>query len=333
MMIERNRLLWVDYAKGIGIILVVLGHENRGLIAAGFIEEFELFSKYLDNYIYAFHMPLFFFLSGIFFLSSAKANTGTFFSKKIATIVYPYFVWSFFQGGVEVFFSKYTNGNTSWGEIVSFWEPRAQFWFLFALFFIFVISYFCYKISGKNVKYLILLSFLFYFFPTLEYLPKEIYMITNNLIFFSFGAFFSLYYIELFNFFHKIKYRIFLFFLLFISLSYCIFNLNLLNINKISVLILAILGTLSTILFSDYLAKYEKMKFLAILGSISMQIYLLHILVMGSIRVFFNKFLHIDSYLIHLFLGTIITIIICYLMNYLIKKFRFNYIFSYPVKK
>lgn len=333
MTIEKNRLLWVDYAKGIGIILVVLGHENRGLIAADFIKGFELFSKYLDSYIYTFHMPLFFFLSGIFFLSSAKAKTGIFFTKKTATIVYPYFIWSFFQGGIEVFFSKYTNGNTSWNEVLSFWEPRAQFWFLFALFFIFLISYFCYRIFNKNIKYLILLSFLFYFLPTLEYLPKEIYMVTNNLIFFGLGAFFSLYHTEIFNFFYKIKYKNFLFFLLFIILLYCVFNLNLIDFNKISALILAIFGALSTILFSDYLAKNEKISFLATLGSISMQIYLLHILVMGSVRVIFSKFLHIDSYLIHLFLGTTLTIFICYLINYVLRKFRFNYIFSYPLKK
>ena len=45
-----NRNLLVDVAKGIGIVLVVLGHSG--------IE----FGHYL---IYMFHMPLFFFLSGM----------------------------------------------------------------------------------------------------------------------------------------------------------------------------------------------------------------------------------------------------------------------------
>lgn len=43
---------WVDIAKGIGIILVVMGHANCPEIPHGII--------------YSFHMPLFFFLSGLF---------------------------------------------------------------------------------------------------------------------------------------------------------------------------------------------------------------------------------------------------------------------------
>ena len=50
---NNERLLWVDIAKGIGIILVILGHMIDGYSFAG-------------RYIWSFHMPLFFFLSGLF---------------------------------------------------------------------------------------------------------------------------------------------------------------------------------------------------------------------------------------------------------------------------
>ena len=52
---NRNRIAWVDVAKGIGIILVMLGHmvDGHGLIG---------------QWIWSFHMPLFFFLSGLFFM-------------------------------------------------------------------------------------------------------------------------------------------------------------------------------------------------------------------------------------------------------------------------
>ncbi|WP_373565555.1 acyltransferase family protein, partial [Klebsiella pneumoniae] len=51
------REAWVDYAKGIGIILVVFGHVNRGLYSAGIQLSG---SSYLltDSIIYSFHMPL-----------------------------------------------------------------------------------------------------------------------------------------------------------------------------------------------------------------------------------------------------------------------------------
>ncbi len=47
----EKRIEWIDTAKGIGIVLVVVGHTS-------------FVPKAMINLIFAFHMPLFFFLSG-----------------------------------------------------------------------------------------------------------------------------------------------------------------------------------------------------------------------------------------------------------------------------
>ena len=51
-----KRVPYVDIAKGIGIILVVMGHNDFALIA-----------PFAHKLIYSFHMPMFFFMSGMFF--------------------------------------------------------------------------------------------------------------------------------------------------------------------------------------------------------------------------------------------------------------------------
>jgi fucose 4-O-acetylase-like acetyltransferase len=51
-----QRVGYVDIAKGIGIILVVMGHND-----------FALISPFAHKLIYSFHMPMFFFMSGMFF--------------------------------------------------------------------------------------------------------------------------------------------------------------------------------------------------------------------------------------------------------------------------
>src|SRR5215216_4173095 len=51
-----KRVQYVDIAKGIGIILVVMGHND-----------FALISPFAHKFIYSFHMPMFFFMSGMFF--------------------------------------------------------------------------------------------------------------------------------------------------------------------------------------------------------------------------------------------------------------------------
>jgi fucose 4-O-acetylase-like acetyltransferase len=48
--LKNERILWVDFAKVIGIWLVYLGHSHV--------------SPMVGQYIYSFHMPLFFFISG-----------------------------------------------------------------------------------------------------------------------------------------------------------------------------------------------------------------------------------------------------------------------------
>lgn len=60
--------------KGIGIILVVLGHTTR--------------NTELSSWIYHFHMPLFFFLSGVFFSPTIQGLV-----KRVRQILIPYLIF------------------------------------------------------------------------------------------------------------------------------------------------------------------------------------------------------------------------------------------------
>ena len=53
---HKGRIDWIDSAKGIGIILMLLGHVSA-------------MPKYFIILIFSFHMPLFFFLSGYLYKS------------------------------------------------------------------------------------------------------------------------------------------------------------------------------------------------------------------------------------------------------------------------
>lgn len=74
-MSERDgRILWVDVCKGLGITCVVLGHSIDGTA--------------LQRFIYTFHMPLFFFLSG--FLHRPQPDYGLFAKRKAIHLLLPY---------------------------------------------------------------------------------------------------------------------------------------------------------------------------------------------------------------------------------------------------
>ncbi|MGN0235339.1 MAG: acyltransferase family protein [Paludibacteraceae bacterium] len=70
-----RRIDWIDIAKGIGIFLVVYGHAASGEII---------------RYIYGFHMPLFFFLSGLC-CSINKYTFREFVHSRFYSLVVPYF--------------------------------------------------------------------------------------------------------------------------------------------------------------------------------------------------------------------------------------------------
>jgi len=135
-MLAAMREHYQDNARGIGIILVVYGHALRGLAAAGLLPGSAAGHAMLlsDYTIYTFHMPLFFLLSGLNAPQSLHRSRTRFLRGKLQTIVYPYLLWSLLQGLMQWTTSRYANHPFSLASLTHiFWEPFAQFWFLYAL--------------------------------------------------------------------------------------------------------------------------------------------------------------------------------------------------------
>lgn len=91
-----KRIDWIDRAKGIGIILVILGHS--------------IFPKMLKVVLYSFHMPLFFFLSGYVYNMKKYKTFNEFILNKIKTILIPAFSFEVITTLWSVFIN-YINGN------------------------------------------------------------------------------------------------------------------------------------------------------------------------------------------------------------------------------
>lgn len=88
-MIEK-RIEYLDMARGIGMLLVVIGHV-------------EYISVNVRTFVTAFHMPLFFLISGIL-ISQKKEEEKNFIltaKKKLKSIMVPYYIFSFLSFGIE----------------------------------------------------------------------------------------------------------------------------------------------------------------------------------------------------------------------------------------
>lgn len=122
----KNRLIWADALKGLLIILVVLGHAVQYVVG-----EVDC-GNHLFAYIYSFHMPAFFAVSGWFAGEASYEKI----VRRIHQLLIPYVLWAL------LFFLWHNNltVNTLWLMVI---KPDSSYWFLWVLFWIYLIGYIC----------------------------------------------------------------------------------------------------------------------------------------------------------------------------------------------
>lgn len=129
-----------DAVKGAAIILVVFGHVWLGLNGAGLIASPTLFQT-VESAIYLFHMPVFFFVSGLFF--SSRAAPGHFAWQKVQTLLWPLLLWSWIEGAaLWISGQGVDRGVVGPLDVLAYPVPvKSVFWFLWALFVLQVVAY------------------------------------------------------------------------------------------------------------------------------------------------------------------------------------------------
>ena len=332
----ENRLNWIDYAKGLGIILVVYGHVARGLFAAELpIEE----SSYLlvDSIIYSFHMPLFFALAGWFFLDAVKRKGAlNQVGSKINAVFYVFVVWSIVHGLVEVGLSRFTTNQLSLDELLTLSNhPRNHLWFLFALFFVSVLCSFIYAFVSRRWHLLILALGVAMYFVRNSYdisvTPIEYYMLGFS-VFLMFGVSLAQYADT--PWFGRLCSTplVALTLLLFAWAQYSFHLQAGWTWDEGPVLwrlALALLGVYTLVVFSRWLGQFE-LGLLAFLGRRSLEIYLMHLIAGSGIRIILHKFLGIDDVTIHLIAGTVFGIILPLIGAWFIDKLKLGFLFTPP---
>jgi uncharacterized membrane protein YcfT len=127
-----GRVAWVDYAKGICIVMVVMMHSVLGVEAAvgepGFMHVVVAFAK-------PFRMPDFFLISGLFLSVVIDRDWRTYLDRKVVHFAYFYVLWVTIQFGFK---APYFAGQAGWNHagflyLESFIEPFGTLWFIYLL--------------------------------------------------------------------------------------------------------------------------------------------------------------------------------------------------------
>ncbi|MFK7901351.1 MAG: acyltransferase family protein, partial [Nitratireductor sp.] len=135
-----KRVDWVDYAKGLCIILVVMMHSTLGVEkaagATGWLGTFVEFAR-------PFRMPDFFLISGLFLALVINRNWLRYFDRKVVHFFYFYILWVTIQFAFKA--PVWLGEGASIGELALkyanvFIEPFGTLWFIYILPIFFIVT-------------------------------------------------------------------------------------------------------------------------------------------------------------------------------------------------
>src|ERR1700753_3988374 len=134
-----DRIDWVDYAKGICIVMVVMMHSVLGVELAagetGFMHPLVAFAK-------PFRIPDFFLISGLFLPLVIGRDWRTYLDRKVVHFAYFYVLWVTIQFGFKApaFAAESSWTHAGYLYLESFIEPFGTLWFIYLLPVFFVVT-------------------------------------------------------------------------------------------------------------------------------------------------------------------------------------------------
>ncbi|MED5099946.1 acyltransferase [Niallia circulans] len=297
-----KRIKELDLMRGIAILLVVLGHTLPPVIKDNYI-----FAYLIYHFIYNFHMPLFFLLSGfLFYLRGQDYLLKRIVISKFKQLMIPYLSYSiliYLFINFLIRFSErlakilnengYETSNSIYEIVYNILTYNnhmdKHIWFVYALFIIFILATIIETISsnyGIKNHYILIVFLLISFFVSLDILPiiKIIELSLYNFVFFYAGKLFVNIYKKKFL---LLKYStsiitLFLIFnLITIFFHYWTINHYIYKgigeiIHQLLIYPTSILGIFSVYIICNKIQKIELVKKLLLLSDYSYDIYLIH---------------------------------------------------------
>ncbi len=347
-----KRQSWVDYAKGIAIILVLYRHVFEGIKNSGLNVSHYIFLEEWNIVFFSFRMPLFFIVSGIFVSSSfVKRGMGQFIKTKLSTILYPYFLWGIIQITLQLIFSPYVNGSIDFYDYLDLlYLPREieQFWYLYALFNVtilyvllkyglgikpiynLILGLIMFLMSAYFYRHNIILGFVsdilhYYIFIALgDVLAKFIRDKNNVKIFESWRLFFIL----------IVPFLVSQIYFLYVNIQYPGTKYQYVEyFDPLVFLPIAMIGCAFVISGSFILQKNSNARWLEVLGRHSLYIYVAHVIVVASLRTLLTRVFNIYSVPVLLLSGIIMGLLVPVLLYKFAVRVNMPWIFTLQNRK
>ena len=138
---DRQRVDWVDYAKGFCIVMVVMMHSTLGVEAAAGEQSW---MHALVAFAKPFRMPDFFMISGLFLARVIDRDWRTYLDRKVVHFAYFYVLWVTIQFAFKAPGLAAEHGALGVARLYAeaFIEPFGTLWFIYLLPIFFVVTKF-----------------------------------------------------------------------------------------------------------------------------------------------------------------------------------------------
>ncbi|HEY6413867.1 MAG TPA: acyltransferase [Edaphobacter sp.] len=315
----------VDIMKGIAISLMTFGHTSQGMLNRGWWGGPGYLFSY--DFIYSFHMPVFFFTAGLFVIGSlTRRGVRKFTLEKVKTLLYPYLLWAVLYAVLEPFITRYKNSHHPF-ELKAFMVSLLvgeQGWFLYTLFGCLMLAILMRRwpawlrvMLGVGVGILT---------------PQAMPVIGNVAREFCFMAVGMWVGTQIYSFsqWSKIKSA-----LAFVAVT--LFQIAMIvrfgEANRWSYVLLGLTGTAGVFLLAQLIEQTKVGDLFAWLGQASLGIFLIAAFVQGAAREFLFRVLHIQEFWLQLLVPTVASTVIPAFIWYQQDRLRLGWLFSWPVRK
>lgn len=319
----KKRVDWVDYAKGLSIILVVSTHSmfvdpNSGLYSETII--------FLNDLVHRVRMPLFFFLSGLFIHKAMTSSIQSFLRFKVSHLLYLYVLWSIIRYLTSTVPEHILLGGADGGLgsiFKIFISPPATLWFIYALLVFMIVT----RLTKRAHLVTFITAIILYIVS--PYIGINNFDFLFKLIsfypFFLSGYLFSGFTLNKAN---NFKY----YYLLFPAIYFAIVAyLTYIDVSqsRLQVLIFSFAGIVAGIILSLLLTRFSAFSWLSYVGKNTLPIYVMHYFPIGVFRLILPSVIPNQPYLAAIIMiatGVVLPLVVMKIA----KKLNMNWLFEIP---
>ena len=312
----------ITIAKGIAIVLAVLGHSFPDAVKNFWIIGDNSSASYIFNWIYSFHMYVFFVCAGFLFIPKLNLydNIKEQFKRRAKRLLIPYFFFSFTYLFLKIFFGKFADHPLDNNAFIMMFfgeSPCYGVWFLWTLF---IISFICILLRKMTVFGLLIISIVLFLGLNISDVPNPLLKISNFMLWFILGGFLAIYY----KYFQLIKGKLVLgVFLFFCSLVAQLFVMRIPI--QLIVFIKHFVGVMWVMFLSFEIANRSGgiKKILKFIGDYCMDIYILSMFILVPLRILYVNFglINYIPYWIYVCSSTIFGLTIpCVMSKYFVRR-------------